>query len=285
MDTSILFGNGINRAIQSGVSWDDLLQKLMRNKAFKYQELPNTMTYERIFLERIDKKEELELKKEIAKALQETTGNILYEELISLDCTNYLTTNYDYAFEHSISASVTPRASEEIYSLRRYREYASGKEITRLWSLHGEVAHPKSIMLGLDHYCGAIAKLDAYIKGTYVTQRDGKPHSVQKMETKIQTNDYCHTSWVDLFFSTNLHIIGLSLDYSETDLWWILNKRARLTKDAPAKNKIFFHATSESPSKIELLLSFGVEVLHHKIKNNDYLAAYKNALKFIRDSK
>ena len=285
MKTSVLFGNGFNRAIDSGISWDDLLKTLMRKRSFDYRDLPNTMTYERILLERPSKNEELEIKREIANNLAQTSGNCLYEELVAIGCENYLTTNYDYAFEQSIALQGNPRATEEVYSLRRYREYPEGKENIRLWSIHGEVAHPKSIMLGLDHYCGTIAKLDSYIKGTYSTQRDGKPYSVSRMEEKINSGIYCHTSWVDLFFSSDVHSVGLSLDYSETDLWWVLNKRARLAQSTPVRNKIYFHSTSESASKLELLRSFGVNIISHAVNPGGYLPAYKNALAKIQEEK
>mgnify|MGYP001454483953 CR=1 FL=1 len=136
-------------------------------------------------------------------------------------------------------------------------------------------------MLGLDHYCGSVAKLDSYIKGTYATEKEGKNYKVKKMAEKIESNFYCNTSWVDLFFSSNIHIIGLSLDYSETDLWWILNKRARLALNLPIKNEIHFHSTGEDTQKLELLKSFSVITHHHQIKNNDYISAYKHALRSI----
>ena len=31
-----------------------------------------------------------------------------------------------------------------------------------------------------------------------------------------------------LFFNSDIHIVGFGFDYSEIDLWWILNKRARM---------------------------------------------------------
>lgn len=101
------------------------------------------------------------------------------------------------------------------------------------------------------------------------------------MAEKIESNFYCYTSWVDLFFSSNIHIIGLSLDYSETDLWWILNKRARLALSLPIKNQIHFHSTREDTQKLELLKSFGVITHFHQIKNDDYVSAYKRALRSI----
>jgi len=84
-------------------------------------------------------------------------------------------------------------------------------------------------------------------------------------------------------FNTNIHIIGLKLDYSETDIYWILNKRQRLYKDIgnkiKVKNNITFYTNENNESKISLLKSFGVNVI---IKEVDYHEIYKYALDSIQ---
>src|SRR5690606_16319826 len=106
-------------------------------------------------------------------------------------------------------------------------------------------------MLGLDHYCGSIGKLDAYLKGTYEFQENKKTIRVNSITDKIKRREYDQHSWVELFFNTDIHILGLSLEYSETDLWWILNKRARIMNDKKTSvhisNQIFYYSTSIEP--------------------------------------
>ncbi len=72
-------------------------------------------------------------------------------------------------------------------------------------------------------------------------------------------------SWVDLFFVSDIHIIGLNLGYEETDLWWVLNKRRRI-KQAESnliRNRIFYYPVETVKEDIEQLLnSFDVEVVH-----------------------
>lgn len=34
--------------------------------------------------------------------------------------------------------------------------------------------------------------------------------------------------WPELFFTSDIAIVGLGLDYSEIDLWWLLSMRAAL---------------------------------------------------------
>lgn len=287
MTHTVLFGNGLNRAVKGSISWAELLDGLGCTNGSQSESLPNTMAYEKILLDQskggaVSGVDELQIKKSIANALQRQETNDLYRILIDLKFNNYLTTNYDHAFQKAMPSSPVIFATEDIYSLRRKRTYISNGRKVDLWNIHGEIDHPKSIMLGLDHYCGSISKLDAYIKGTYTSKKEGKSEQIKAMATKIQTNSFCHTSWVDLFFSGDVHIIGLSLDFSETDLWWVLNRRARLKQNISIENKIYFHAvfngSSQKDSKLELLKTFGVDIVSHAIKDGDYFKMYKEAL-------
>ncbi len=146
-------------------------------------------------------------------------------------------------------------------------------------NIYGEIEHPKSIMLGLDHYCGSISKLDAYVKGRYDFKERGKKIDILRMKDKLTTQAFCLTSWVDLFFSTNVHIIGLSLDYSEIDLWWVLNKRARFVAEGLVKNKVTFYTTDIKDEKRGLLESFNIDVVHKDVTRNDYAGRYKSFIK------
>ncbi|ELH7948878.1 SIR2 family protein [Vibrio fluvialis] len=281
MRNTILFGNGINRVSGNSVSWDDLLDSIKGSNAFSNGNLPNTMVYERIFMEQHEaiksqKADELRIKNSIAEAMQSQGSNEVFELLASLDVEHYLTTNYDYAFEKAVGISPEKLSTEEIYSLRRKRKYSTRIGTKYLWNIHGEIEHPKSIMLGLDHYCGSVAKIDSYVKGTYKHNVEGKSVSIASMQEKLKSQSYCFTSWVDLFFSSNVHIIGLSLDYSETDLWWVLNKRARFAADGLISNKVYFYTNQIDSEKNGLLESFKVDVVITDVINHDYMDMYKS---------
>lgn len=283
MSNTVLFGNGINRVSNNAVSWEDLLDDIKGSNVFDNGSLPNTMVYERIFMEQHAAKksqmaDELNIKNSIAEAMQSQGSNEVFELLASLDVDHYLTTNYDYAFEKTLSISPEKLSTEEIYSLRRKRKYSASSGTKYLWNIHGEIEHPKSIMLGLDHYCGSVAKIDSYVKGTYKHNVEGKIVAVPSMLEKLQSKSYCFTSWVDLFFSSNVHIIGLSLDYSETDLWWLLNKRARFAADGLISNKVYFYTNQMDDEKMGLLRSFQVEVIITDVSNSDYIGMYKSSI-------
>ena len=42
-------------------------------------------------------------------------------------------------------------------------------------------------------------------------------------------------SWIDLFLFEDIDIVGLTLDFSELHLWWILNKFA-LQRDGKVRD-------------------------------------------------
>jgi hypothetical protein len=73
---------------------------------------------------------------------------------------------------------------------------------------------------------------------------------------KVENN-----SWLDLIFTQNIHIVGLTLDFVESDLWWLITYRARkkLEKRTPKSRvdinndiKYYYPAKFESSIKQKL---------------------------------
>ncbi len=69
------------------------------------------------------------------------------------------------------------------------------------------------------------------------------------------------------------------MDYSETDLWWLLERRARYIKGKSVNsNNIYYYdiLSQDSKSKEQLLTAFGVEYLPFKNENKeDWRDVYK----------
>jgi len=71
-------------------------------------------------------------------------------------------------------------------------------------------------------------------------------------------------SWIDLFFTKDIHVIGLTLDFVETDLWWLLTYRARskfYQKGKKQKLNITNRITYYIPEKYALTAKYKLEVL------------------------
>lgn len=271
MSNTILFGNGINRLIPANISWDTLLAEIKGDNNFENGRLPNTMIYERIVMDGVEAglhvyANEDKTKKRIAELMMTVGNSEIYTRLFELDVEHFMTTNYDYAFLHSLEAvdsSLRYRnhATEEVYSIRRKKTIDDGHKT--FWQIHGEISKHKSIMLGLDHYCGAVSRINSYIRGGYVYSQAKSKIKEPSIVDKVINKGYTNSSWIELFFNSDIHIIGLGLDYSEIDLWWLLNKRARLMKgDLKNKieNNITFYCDNISEEKGGLLKSLNVQV-------------------------
>lgn len=298
MENTLIFGNGINRLSHSNISWEKILDEIKQRK-FNNDNLPNTMIYERIVMERPDLdriifKVEAEIKKLIASKLETLQTHTLYNDIFNLKMNNYLTTNYDYSFKNTLvtdkSLSFENLSNEDIYSIRRKISILkNNKDISQIWHIHGEIQKPNTIMLGLDHYCGAIGKINNYVKGNYEYQENGNTKKLVSIKEKLLNNSFDKVSWVELFFTSNIHILALSLDYSETDLWWVLNKRARMLRDREIsykiKNKIIYYCNQIEKSKEELLRSFKVDVeIIPLINNNEWDRNYSDIIRKIKNS-
>lgn len=295
---TILFGNGLNYMSENYISWKQLLDKIKGDNLFENGKLPNTMIYERsiignpISFDTLTQKEEA-IKKDIAELLNNFPSNIYFDKLAELNAENYLTTNYDYAsletYKAQSNVQIQNKSTEGIYSIRRHKDIIqNGKVKAKIWHIHGEIDTPPSIMLGLDHYCGSVAKIDSYVKGRYEYQEDKKtiktPSIIEKL---IDRTKFDKSSWIELFFNSDVHIIGLGLDFSEIDLWWVLNKRARFKLDNQTKklvnNRIIYYSTSENNDQHELLKSLHIEIVSIKLdgKENEYQKAYDKIFKLV----
>jgi hypothetical protein len=149
---------------------------------------------------------------------------------------------------------------EHKHSLRR-RYYLEGFE-KNIWHIHGELEdtrnlsegskfyHEESIMIGYEHYSSYLEEIQKNIKGKSGVQKPEK----QSLFARIK-NGNNQFYWLDKFFTHNLDIVGLSFDFSENHLWWILNLRAnhirnkKIGKDLVIiNNRIrFFYADLPEP--------------------------------------
>ena len=287
---TILFGNGLN-LLNGTTSWDKLVHGIDDSS------IPNTLQYEakimRLPYKRFDvilKNSEQSLKKEIATEMRNYESNEIYLRLASLDnVDHFITTNYDDVMEHTFK-DIGYKTSgwvrrETAYSLRRKIVLDNAKREKHLWHCHGEIFSPPTIMLGLDQYCGSVGHISEYLSGKYKF-KDGKDGViVPQMSERLDGEFGPINSWIDLFFISNVYIVGFSLLYEETDIWWVLTRRMRLIKQGKKINNriIFFGDVKEGKEK--LFKSLGVEVYKHKsvIKNNNYWPFYGEVVDVIRE--
>jgi hypothetical protein len=195
---------------------------------------------------------------------------------------NILTTNYDYTLESAgdYQAFNCSAKNETKYSIHR-RQCAGESSI---WHIHGEERTAGSILLGYEHYAAYIQQMRNYVNGT-----DEKNDTISNQVT-LSTNNAI--SWIDLFFTKDIFILGLGLDYTEIDLWWLLTYRARgkhwSRYSANSNNRIVYicrrNEYIKNYSKMQVLESMGVHIEAFDLKSNDWERFYEEALGYIENS-
>lgn len=301
MKNAILFGNGLNRLAKGNPSWDGLLKIISKGEPnsgsqFEIGLLPPTFQYEFQYIDyEADSKKpnsESALKDELANLLKDTIRHAIYDDILKLGIDIFLTPNYDHALIGDADSwkVVGCDQSESIYSIHRWIKYkneSSNKELV-VYPYHGTMDHPRTIVLGYDHYCGTLGKLDKYIKGDYSFKSGTSFKRFPSMKVRLEDpskvmslDSYGITelgnpelySWADAFFMTDLHLIGFGLTFSELDVWWLLDRRIRLKKDNKelVRNKIYYYVTDpitslngETRQRLNLLRKYDVNVVIHQ---------------------
>ena len=295
METTILFGNGVNRLSDNGIEWKELLKKA----SGMLGEIPdfnnNTMLFEYIVLPEAvpladcngeplilrdgnplyAKNEPEEDIKNGLKDLLKDGKSWFYKNLANLHADHYLTTNYELYLNEEFS--ICPEKS----CLEKYDGVEGllyGHEVgireghkASLWNIHGNTKYPQSILLGMNEYCKYVVAIEEY----------------------LQKKDPNKKSWVDLMTETNVHIVGFGLAFEEIDLWYLLTRRMRRFKqDEPIRNTIFFYQIAEkgkhNNAVRQMLVAAGVEVvpieieIHDKTEKEDWKKAYQEIYKEIK---
>lgn len=281
---TLFLGNGFSRALcEKGCSWSTILQA-DKSKIKNY-----TLLYETRFVmgEFEGGNNELEVKQGLMDKLPRLDQikenykkdiKCFGDKLEKARITDIITTNYDNLLEGILRESGYSiedlDTSEKIYSIRRRKKCTNNRtgHVLRLWQMHGSAEDKdkdesgqicKTITLGLDHYCGHIAKLSNYIKGSYPDPADSKKCCLS-MEEKCKSNNFDGVSWAELFFNSDVYIAGFGMDFSEIDVWWMLTRRARLKKNSEDINNhihyIYSNCYDSGKDDIfEALEAFGVD--------------------------
>lgn len=322
---TLFLGNGFNRLHSDEFNWNEVLKSASDSTIQKIADgVPYTHVYEKLYLSKIcsyetdikDKIGEKQLKAEIAERLESLMvtdfGNRKYpreyEDFFDngyCPFQNVLTTNYDYGFDNILSSIgyllIDKNTQEDVYSLMRRLTYRKNDSVVNVWHIHGESKgknnSSQSIMLGYDHYCATLSRIETYVKrgkiGTKVIHdnqnRSNKYHILPCLinDEMYQWNVNDIETWIDTFFFTDIHIIGFGMDFSELDIWWLLNKRMRYMTDKSSVNYIKMNSQQNSvyyygqtnDSIIDALQTYGVKCRNIKIKDNKNKEEWKKSYK------
>ena len=280
MDKTLFLGNGLNRTLDSGISWSDLMMKLDPTGP-KTSDIPFPIEFERIAASKgcmigkrnaDQRKELLDNLAGLINEMGEVPG-AAHHAFRNLPFNHFVTTNYDQIFENLYG-----KLEEEIDNPGPYRNildpiYRAGS--VDFYHAHGIARWKNTLCLGHNHYASLMGKIRPFFYD------DDDNLILRDLVTGKRSSS---TIWPEYLFTNEVAIVGLGLDYCEIDLWWLLALRAALF--APCEDLkgyenliIYYMADIEGEElsaydihKIEALESFGVSV--ERVPAETYESAY-----------
>ena len=143
------------------------------------------------------------------------------------------------------------------------------------------------MILGYEQYCGYLQYMRNYVVTGTGDNYSG--HHLVALRKRLESGELIGVSWVDHFFVSDVYVLGLTLDFVEMHLWWLLAYRAReMRKKRAIHNRILFFVPQryfeESKERFQLLESCGVVVRKLRYDSNNRLSYYGRALQIIAKS-
>lgn len=207
------------------------------------------------------------------------TPNKWLKKLLEMPFDAVLTTNYTCELETALLSEYqtfkpekkrkyayqTGNVSDAKYLIHTFnRIWDNNPDI---WHIHGELRRPSSIILSHDEYARLICRILNY------NEDRGRKYDKDREGLAFE-------SWIDYFLLGNVYTLGLSFDFSDIDLWWLLGRRLR---EKTGKGIfIFYEPEKEGNYYKHLALSdSGVDVRTCGItirKNDEYDCFYEMAI-------
>lgn len=299
----LLVGNGINQAFEKreekfiphkenwefkGMSWESIVKQIIFNcnPDIEYEDISKLpMTLQIVIASKDDVKKTMKALSEsmIADKISEEK-DLFLKELLNLPVENIITTNYSYELEQAAGIKAQKHAyfkcrkdtedglSPTIKKLRLHT-YSDLQNVNkRVWHIHGDAATPDSVIMGHFYYGKLLREIQMRIKNIM-------PY--YKWCEKNNSEFKCK-SWVDLFLSRDVYILGFGYDFSEMDLWWL----AACKKLDFSDKKIHYYAPKGEIKNDKRALFDAYNIILHEefeVKNKDYITYYKNVIDDIRN--
>lgn len=293
----LLVGNGPIAAEGNAINWKDAIYKLSENdseKIFEGQEQIPYSIQATISLHCEDKERRNKYVEVFGGDNYKYYQSKRLQSLLELPWDAVLTTNYTYDLEYNLCPHFVDlknkSQSKYVYNtnnkghkgygyilLRNFNRMSMGDSYRDIWHIHGEIRNKSSIVLTHDEYARQVRAVLMY------NSERGNEYSVYNSEVKFK-------SWIDYLVLGDVYIVGFGMDFSEFDLWWILNRRLR---ENTGKGKLLYLNPKENKNAIYL----AIEKLGGKFENLDieidksdqnneekYLKFYEKLIDYLRQN-
>ena len=265
----LLLGNGLYRSYGED-SWKEFLDSISQRTDLQGD--LDTDYKAPMFL-----KSQLITKRGIKSALEKTDkkffGTLENDDLrktlrilLSTGFDDIITTNYDYRLEIAATQKETITKSfldnhahnieegkrvEPKYLIKSYQSIDYSGVNNRIWHVHGESKKQDSMILSLNYYSRLLARI---IK----CSEEAKNRYVSSQKKSVTP---AIKSWIDSFILGDVYVLGFGFDYSEIDLWWLLERKSN---EKANHGKLYFYEpvsnhVSEYNEKCQLLKLFGAK--------------------------
>lgn len=307
--TTLLIGNGLNLA-EGAASWNDLIESLRPpcltlGGGLDKESVPLPIQFEMIGASGGTRSSAAgidpytELKKRVRDELKRMGLRVgeAHRRIIGIHPDNVITTNYDYCLEQVFSEESESYKASWGNTKKYTLEVSSIRKGVRFFHAHGEQNIATSICIGYEHYIGYVQKMRNHFlkKGK---EEGSSPTKV--IDSVVEGKNEDERLWPELFFSSDIHIVGFGLGFSEIDFWWLLTLRKAYFETADSfhkelKNSIIYYDVMQDKSNdrrqaiasakltAKAIALDGLDVDYQPIPADTYPEGYQIAFNRIED--
>ena len=293
---TLLLGNGLNRTLETGFSWANLMARLGSVEP-EDADMPFPIEFEQIASKRgctIGKRREdpyKQLRAEIAEYVSEMgkQPGDMHLKYAKLPFDHMVTTNYDQIFESAFtnmeSCISNPGSPRNVLG----PIYKSGH--VDFYHAHGIDKWKGTLCLGHEHYASLIGKIRTEF---YPGGEDKNEQKNDYLMDLIKSKAPGKGIWPEYLLTNDVAIVGFEMGYSESDFWWLLALRTALFSPcndiAEYKNRIVYYKPEISKPllsvkdscRLKAMEALGVVV--ERVSASDYKEAYDRIAERIETS-
>ena len=123
-----------------------------------------------------------------------------------------------------------------------------------LWHIHGTALRKKSMIMGQMYYGKLLAEVAMRSKTVAARYK-----AAEKSGRALRPE-----SWIDYFLLGDIYIMGFKLDFSESDIWWLLSYK----KSIFTQTKTYFYDLTISDEQQLMFDCYNIDTSHTFINND-----------------